>query len=291
MRVTERSQMQMMLNAQSRAETRLDSASRVAGLAARVTKPSDDPTAYGTLIRKNFAIELLEQHTDIATQAQGELDIAQNALSKGVDLLTRAREIAVTGANNTADAPARKLMGDEILMIRGQLLAAANTRHANKFLFGGTKTDVAPFGTDGVFVGNDQIVTVPIMEGVSAPITISGAKAFTAVGGRDIFTDLTNLATALQNNDVTNISGALKPLEDGTHQIVRAQVDAGFGTERFKTAVDILAATKEAIAGQMEREITGDSAAQLTELTLARTAYERSLAVTKELLSVSGRSG
>jgi len=290
MRVTERSQMNMLMTAQTRAENRLDLAARIAGQASQVAKPSDNPAGYGSMIRKNFALAILEQHIDIATQAQGELDIAQNALSTGINILTRAKEVALGANNTTSDAEARKLAGDEIMMLRGQLLAVANTRHANKYLFGGTKTDVAPFDNTGTFVGNDQTISVPILEGVSAPVTVSGAKAFTSVGGRDIFSDLDKLAQALYNNDTQGITASLDPLEASNRQVVRAQVDAGFGSERFKNALDVLASTKEAISSQLQQEINGEPTAQLTELSLARSAYERSIAVTKELLSMNAQS-
>ncbi|HVH43892.1 MAG TPA: hypothetical protein VM925_16175 [Labilithrix sp.] len=292
MRVTERTRMGMMLLAQNRASSRLDEASRIASGAQRVSKPSDDPTAYGSMIRKNYTLALLEQHSQIATRAQGELEIAQNSLSESIDLISRARESAIAGANTTADARTRQLLGDEIRTIRNSLMALANTRYSNKYLFGGTKTDAAPFDpTTGTFVGNDQTVRVPVLEGVAPAANISGAQAFTSAGGRDVFADLENLAQALYNNDAAGIQAAIAPLEAGHQQIVRAQVDAGFGADRFKMAVEMIDSTRAALAEQLHQEIEGDPAAQITEFTLARTAYERSVAVTKQLLSIATQGG
>ncbi|MBX3209331.1 MAG: hypothetical protein KF764_30135 [Labilithrix sp.] len=288
MRVTDRSRVGTMVLAQSRAASRLDDASRVAVNGQRVTKPSDDPAAYGSMIRKNYAVALLDQHSQIATRAQGELEIAQNALTEGIDLISRARQAAIAGANTTADAHARSLLGDEVKMIRDSLLSLANTRYANKFLFGGTKTDTAPFDpATGAFVGNDQTVRVPVFDGVSTPANVSGAMAFTSAGGRDIFADLDALVQALYSDDQAGIRAAIDPLEAGHRQIVRSQVEAGFGAERFRTAVDVIASTRTALAQQLHDEIQGDPAAQITEFTLARTAYERSVAVTKQLLSIA----
>ncbi|MBX3258130.1 MAG: hypothetical protein KIS78_12230 [Labilithrix sp.] len=291
MRVTDRSRVGMMVLAQSRASSRLDQASRVAVNGQRVTKPSDDPAAYGSMIRKNYAVALLDQHSQIATRAQGELEIAQTSLTECVDLLSRARQAAIAGANTTADAHARGLLGDEVKLIRDSLMTLANTRYANKYLFGGTRTDTAPFDpATGAFVGNDQTVRVPVLEGVATPANISGATTFTAAGGRDIFADLDALVQALYSDDQAAIRAAIDPLEAGHRQIVRAQVEAGFGAERFRTAVDVIASTRTAIAEQLQQEIEGDPAAQLTEFTLARTAYERSVAVTKQLLSIASSS-
>ncbi len=291
MRVTERTRIGMLVLAQSRASSRLDEAARIASGAQRVSKPSDDPAAYGSMIRKNYAIALLDQHSEIASRARGELEIAENALSQGLDLIARAREAAIAGANTTADAHARQLLGDEVRTIREELLAIANTRYANKYLFGGTRTDVEPFDpSTGAFAGNDQVIRVPVLEGVAPPGNVSGARAFTAVGGRDIFADLEALTQALYANDAPNIRSAIDPLDVGHQQIVRAQVEAGFGAERFGTAIDIIMSTRTALTEQLNEEVGGDPAAQITEFTLARTAYERSVAVTKQLLQI-GSSG
>lgn len=292
MRVTERSRVEMMRLAQDRAATRLDNASRVASSGQRVQKPSDDPAAYGSMIRKNYSLALLEQHSAIATRAQGELEVAQTSLSQGIDLLIRAKEAALAGATTTPDANARRLLGDEVKLIRDELLSLANTRYENKYLFGGTRNDVAPFDqTTGAFVGNADVIRVPVLDGVSVATNISGAQAFTAAGGRDVFADLEALSQALYANDETAVRNTIGNLDAGYGQLVRAQVDAGFGAERFGTSIDMLATTRTAIADQLEKQIQGDDVTQFTEFTLAKTAYERSVAVTKQLLSIQAQNG
>jgi flagellar hook-associated protein 3 FlgL len=288
MRVTERSRIDAMNLAQGRASARLDKAARVASNGQRVTKPSDDPAAYGAMVRRDYALATLEEHAKIASRAQGELDVVQNVLSTAVDIMARAQETAVNGLNDTTGESGRKLLAEDVRTMRDELLSIANTRYGDKYLFGGSKTDTMPFDqVNGAFYGNDQIVRVPVLAGVTPPSNVSGAKAFTSVGGRDIFADLAALAQALDANDEDAIRTASKPLTDGHAQLVRSQVDAGFSSERFRDAADVLTSTKAAITEQLSKEIEGDPATQLTELTLARTAYERSIAVTKELLAIT----
>lgn len=288
MRVTERSRIGAMLLSQNRASARLDKAARVASANQRVTKPSDDPAAYGAMVRRDHTLAMLEEHSKNATRAQNELDVVQNALSTGVDLITSVQESAVTGSNATSDANSRKLLAEDVRTMREELLSIANTRYGNKYLFGGTRTDAIPFDpATGAFNGNDQIVRVPVLDGVTPASNVSGARAFTTAGGRDIFADLDALAKALENNDVDGIRASLDPLKDAHAQLVRSQVEAGFGAERFRNALDVLTSTKAAVAERLSTEIDGDPAVQLTELTLARSDYERSIAVTKQLLSIS----
>ncbi len=288
MRITERSRISVMTTAQHRAAQRLSTAARVAASGQRVTKPSDDPAAYGSLVRRDYSIAMLEQHTQTASRAQGELEVAENALAAGVDVLRRAQETAVAGANATQDTTARKSLAEDVRTMREELLSIANTKFGNKYLFAGTRSDQIPFDqATGTFQGNDQIIRIPVMDGVTPPSNVSGAQTFTAAGGRDIFSDLATLAVALDNNDEAGIRAMLPNLTQGHAQLVQAQVQAGFNAGRFRDAQDVLTSTKSAIAERLNDEVVGDPATQITDLQLAKNAYERSVAVTKQLLSIS----
>lgn len=287
-RVTERSRTAVMSLAQSRAASRLDKATLVASSGQRVNKPSDDPTAYGSMVRRNQALGLIEEHTRSATRAQGALEIAHDRLARAGDLFARAQALAVNGANGTLDGGSRELIAGEVRAIREELVSLANTRYDDKYLFGGTRTDVAPFDpTTGAFLGNDQVLRVPVLDGAPQVASVSGAKAFTAAGGRDVFADLDALVSALEADDPDAIRATLEPLDASREQIVRAQVDASFGADRMRSALDVLATTKVVISEQLSNEIGGDPVAQLSDLTLARSAYERSIAVTKQLLEIA----
>lgn len=286
MRVTERSRIETLSLANSQNAARLDKAARIAASNQRVSKPSDDPASYGAMVRRDYDLAMLQTRSETASRTQGELEIANNALSAGVDIMERAQEAAIEGANATSDANARKLLAADVRAMRTELMSIGNTKYGNRYIFGGTKSDTIPFDANGAFMGNDQQINVPVMDGVQLPGNVSGAKAFTAAGGRDIFADLQELADALEANDQERISNTLKSLSEGHDQLVRTQVEAGYGARRFADAVDVLANTKAVVAERESQDINGDIASQITDLQMAQSAYERSLAVTKQLLSI-----
>jgi flagellar hook-associated protein 3 FlgL len=288
MRVTERTKIAMLLQGQSRSAARLQKASRIAAEAAKVSKPSDDPTAFASKVRRDQTLVLLERRSQLATHVASELEVGQNSLSEGIDILAKAREAAMNASSDTADVKTRALLAESVSALRASLLNIANTRYGSKYIFGGTRTNVAPFDdATGAFVGNDDVNRVPVMDGVAPPANLSGARAFTATGGRDIFKDLSDLQAALASNNTTGIIAGIGTIDACSTQLVRAQVEAGFMAERFRTAGDVLGSTKTILVESLTREITGDPVEQLTELSAARIAYERSVAVTRELLSMS----
>lgn len=287
MRVSEKMRLAGAVTAQNSLAARLDKASRVAARGERVTTPSDDPVAYASRVRTNHALTLIERRSELATKVSGELDVAEAALSTGVDLLAQARVAAVAGSNDTVDAGARKLLAQQVSALRDEMIGVANTRYGTKYLFAGTKTDAAPFTPAGAFTGNDLVTRVPLMDGVSPPANVSGARAFTAAGGRDILADLQALADALAANDVTAVRASIDSIDSSHTQLVRAETEAGLASERFRSAIDVLASTKTVVAQTRAAEVEGDPIAHLTELSQAKTAYERGVEVTKQLLSLT----
>lgn len=287
MRVSEKMRLASTSTAQSRLGTRLDKASRVASRGATVASPSDDPVAYATKVRSDHALTLIERRSEIATKVSGELDVAAGAISTGVDLLSQARESAVAGSNDSLDASARKLLGQKVNALREEMLGIANTRYGTKYLFAGTKTDTAPFDPSGAFVGNDVVMRVPLMDGVAPPANVSGARAFTAVGGRDVLADLKTLADALTTNDVATIRASIDHVDASHTQLVRGETEAGLAGERFRSAIDVMASTKILVTSARASEVEGDPFEHLTELSLAKAAYERGVEITRQLLSLS----
>jgi flagellar hook-associated protein 3 FlgL len=287
MRVTEKMRLAGTSTAQGRIGARLDKASRIASRGARVESPSDDPVAFAARVRADHQLALIETRSALATKVSGELDVAEGALSTGVDLLSQARAAAVQGANDTLDPSARKLLGQQVNALRDEMIGLANTRYGTKYLFAGTKTDTAPFDTTGAFVGNDVVTRVALMDGVSPPANVSGARTFTAVGGRDVLADLKTLADALNTNDVVGIRASLDLIDASHTQLVRGETEAGLASERFRSAIDVMASTKIVVATARASEVEGNPMDQLTELSQAKAAYERGVEVTRQLLSLS----
>lgn len=288
MRVTDRSRVETLMLANQRASEQLSKTSAIAASNQEVTMPSDDPAKYAEKVRRDYDQALLDARSSSASDAQGELEIASNALSSGVDIMQSAEDTAIQGANATSDPLTRKTLATSVLAMRNELMSVANTKYNDRYIFAGTKSDTIPFDqTTGQFNGNDQQINVPVMDGVNLPANASGAQAFTAAGGRDVFGDLQALADALNNNDDAGIQTALTNIKSGHDQIIKAQVQAGYSARRFSDAADVLGNTKAVVAQQESSDIDGDQATQITNMQLAQVAYQRSIAVTKAILSIN----
>lgn len=287
MRVTDNTRLLGVLRNNAVTTARLTTASRRASAGARVTKPSDDPVAYTTSLRRGSSIANMASRTRTARAAADELTIAERALDSVTELLGQAKSLAVQGANETLSPSDRGALALEVSGIREQLLALANTRGAGGFLFGGSRTDAAPFDATGAFLGNDGAMRVPVSDGVAPRMNVSGAKAFTTAGGTDVFAELAALSTALGTNDLAGIRTAIGTVQSGYDQVVSVQVDAGLSIERLRSAADVIDEASLAVAQSRARDVGADDMAGLaTELAAASTSYSQSLSVTRLLLAL-----
>lgn len=292
MRVTDTMRYNAALEARLGAERRVYDTSRTAASGLRVSKPSDDPAAYATSVRLDGRLAALGARTQDMSRASGDLGIAESTLSAVGDVLKRAKDVATWMASDTVDAVTRAQTADEVDQLRQSLLGLANTRGGQGYLFGGTRTDVPPFDTTGAFVGNDSQQGVEIADGVVVAANASGAQAFTAgAGGRDLLKDLQDFANALRANDKPGIIAAIGTSETGRRQIIDVRSASGLTLERLRSAGDVTLAAITKLQESKAAQIEADPVSAYSDLVTAQTAYERNLAVTKQLISMSSQQG
>jgi flagellar hook-associated protein 3 FlgL len=287
MRVTDQMKMTSLVTTNLATQKRLDAATRRAAAGTRVLKPSDDPSAYALASRHASSAAKLTAATRGAREAADEVALAERTLDAGASMIEEALASATQGANDTMSPNDRANLGRHVTALRDGLISLANSRGPSGYLFGGTNTATPPFDPSGAFTGNDGVVELPLTDGTTVRRNVSGARAFTAAGGQDVFANLTALSTALNTNNVAGIRSAIDALQSSHSQLVGMQADAGMSIERLTSAADVMDQSIVSLAGSQSRALGADDPAGLfTELSLASASYEQSLAVTRRLLAI-----
>ena len=265
---------------------RLMKASRVASSGLAVEAPSDGPSAYVAAASADGAMARLSSRRDVMSRAGGDLDLAETTLASATDAFVKAREIAIDMASGDKTAGERAMAANVVNVLRDTVMSFANARGANGYLFGGTATGTPPINAAGAFVGNDNVLGVEIADKVVVPSNVSGATAFTPKGGRDVLQDLANLSAALSTNNVAGIASSIDSVTASHAQIVDARTQAGLQADRFHSADSVASAALLSIAKAKSAAIEADPTSSYSELARAKTAYEQSIAVTSQLLSL-----
>ena len=254
----------------------------------RVNKPSDDPAAAAELARIRASQAQNEAGLKAASSAESDLTLSESVLAQANDLFTNAREIAQEGSNATLDANARATMASQVGLLKQQLLGIANTKGQNGYLFGGSQIQNQPFDASGNFSGDDDAHMVDLGTGTPTAVNVSGARAFTAAGGRNVFDDLDAIQTALQNNDQAAISNTFAGLEAARAQVVGVQADAGMRIDKLQTTEDVLTQAKTVLSTRQQSVAGADQYQAYSDLVTLGQSLNQAVGVAKQILSLGG---
>ena len=287
MRVTEQMRYDSVTSNLSQLNARQAKAATEAQTGIRVNLPSDDPIAAAQLARLSASQSQVTARRGTITSVRGDAEMAESSLQQASDLLASAKEIAVQGGNGSLGAAERATLALQVKDIHDQLVGIANTKGSSGYLFGGSATDAKPFSDTGVFSGNDDAHVVDIGNSTPTGVNASGAKAFTAAGGRDVFADLDALYTALNTNDTVGVSSSLDGLDTSRSQITNAQASVGITINKLDTSDSVLSAADLQNTKSQSEVGSADPAKAYSTLVQLNNALQQSLTVSKSILDLA----
>jgi flagellar hook-associated protein 3 FlgL len=148
--------------------------------------------------------------------------MTEASLSAGEDLISRAREIAVQGANSVLGPDDRAILATEIEAIQDQLLKLANTKSAmGDYIFSGHAiADPAFTEVDGVvqYAGDEGQRSLNIASGVTVSVRFHGSDVF-GEGDTGVFSVLQDLAVGLREGEDEVISSSITEI-DSSQQLM-----------------------------------------------------------------------
>lgn len=260
-------------------------ASRRASTGERVGAPSADPIAAADLSRMRSALAQNATHQKAINTVRGDVELAEGILDQATAILRRMDEISVQGANGALSADERTALAEEVAELKEELVSIANTKGGRGYIFGGTATDSRPFSAAGAFTANNDVQEVEVGPGLRARVNVSGADAFTASGGVDVFASVDALETALRTDNQAGVAASLDSIHASTDQLVRARADAGVILNRLD-ASDAALQKAELALTERQTDVGGaDPYDTYTDLVQVGQSIERAIAVSRSTLN------
>ncbi|MBW3630401.1 MAG: flagellar hook-associated protein FlgL, partial [Gemmatimonadetes bacterium] len=211
----------------------MEAAQQRLGTGLRLTRASDDPAATATALRTRGSINALEQHRRSIDVAKLRTTSEETALGQISDLLTRAKELAISQATATASASTRRAAGAEVEGLLRQAVSIGNTRIAGDYLFGGMSSDVRPFDVDesGASLGFTSTgPTGALSVEISAKNYLATTHSGVEVLGTDtvgVLASIRDLASALGSNDLQGITNALSSIDSAFETVQSLNAETG----------------------------------------------------------------
>jgi flagellar hook-associated protein 3 FlgL len=205
----------------------------------QVINASDAPNQSSTIQRLQSLLSRQESYQSslntVRTRLQGEEIVLQSV----GDLIVRAKEVALQGANDTLNAGNRDALAKE--MLRDQMLSLANTKDSNgNYLFAGSRVKQPAFSETAngspVYLGDQTHMNVRVGEQRSIAVNRTGTDAFVSVaridkGGTSVgvgfFKVMDDLIAGLKEVNGDNIRRGVGELDTLQTGVSEAQAQVG----------------------------------------------------------------
>jgi flagellar hook-associated protein 3 FlgL len=246
-----------------------------------ITRPSDDPAGASKALVLRESIKGTQQHQRNVQDGTSWADATEAALSSMTDVVHRAHELVIQGASEGTDAETRKAIAQEIDQLAGSLKEQANTQYAGRYLFSGTATGTAPYGSGDTYAGNSGQIAREIGTGVSVSIntTADGILGSGQAAGDDKLLDtLLDIRDHLVSGDTTSLQGTdINRLDTGLSTLMTARATNGALTNRLESASSRLDAIEELSTKGLSDVEDADMAKTMIDYSTQSAAYQAAL--------------
>ena len=271
MRVGENTTMNTVRESLNRSRLRMNDLQKQNATMKRINAPSDDPVGNVKLMAIRNETQDNTQFEKNANLAKAFLNYTDSSLEEVTNLLGRARELALGQASAAASgAESRAMVSQEVKNIQSQLIAIANRRLGDRYIFSGYKTNTQPFDTDGHgnYQGDDGNIMVEVQKDVFIGMNIPGRELFignlpppapkaspegskqtgpergpaaATMPGLDpresIFHTIEALRVGLMTNDVDQIRATLEPLDKLSTRVITTRSQIGARSAGIESAI------------------------------------------------------
>ena len=247
----------------------------------------DSPLGSADLVDITEHALRLDAYRFNITNSTNQLKSAESVLNLANNAFVSIHTLGVQAATETLNDEARKAILNEMEKLREELLSIGNSKVDGRYLFAGSKIEDAPFelvetspGSDlfnVVYKGNNNVISVPVGDGVEVVAGVSGEKALGAVFKKvdDLIEAISNSITGL--GTVEGIGTALGGYNEALNELGQARGQLGVSlsmVERLSEMINV----RDGVLKEQRSSIEDANILDVTvRITLLRTAISAAL--------------
>ncbi len=186
MRITNNMLVNNMMNNIGNNLVRMDKYQNQLSTGKKIAVPSDDPVVAARALKLRTDVAEVDQYKRNSKDAQSWMDITESTLANIGDVLQRARELTVQGANGSNTTQDTQKIAEEVKQLRAQLIHLGNTTYAGRYIFSGYKTNTKLIdeatGEYYIDVNNSENIKYEIGIGDDININVPGGDLFSNGG-------------------------------------------------------------------------------------------------------------
>ena len=278
MRITPTTQTRTFLENLNRLRIREDQAHAELSSGKSVNRLSDNPFAASQASRITSVMAENDQFIKINEQLQGRLQTTDSVLQALIQSIDAGKSLAAQALSGTTTPESRAALATAVEGVRQEVLSASNTQFDGNYLFAGTETSTQPFvDTAGTvtYQGNDEAIYQRLDRSVVVQTNITGQDLFVAAPSP--FDVLTNLKTAITNNDATAIRAGLADLDAIQNRMNTTAATVGNNIRLTEQLQNALHTHNQTLQEHVSTMTDADMAKSITDLNLTTQAISAAL--------------
>jgi len=295
MRITNNIMSRAQFDGLSAAMAALDKAQSQVTSGKRLQVASDDPTAAMQVMNSDSALRALDQYRTNVQMASSRVSTEDSVLQQIGDLVTRAKELAVSQATGTANSQTRSVANAEVQQLFAQAIDLGNTKFGNEYMFGGDQSQTAPFASSGSGATLSFTSTNP--QGTRSVAIGDGELIAASLDGKSLLLDsgvldaMKALSAALDPSSPTygqaGIADAATKLDDAFQGVQSLVGDVGARGKQLDTTQQNLDAYKTNLTTFKSDLQDVDIEQAVTELTQRQMAYQAAMLATTKVMGLT----
>lgn len=297
-RVTQRSITTTVMKGLQGNQTRMQQIQEQLSSGKQVNRPSDSPVKTVEAMQFRGTLSRTEQYIRNAEDGIAVLGTADTVLSKGLEMVRRARDLTLTGMNASNGAQGREALAAEIDQLREGLIGIANTRYLDRPIFGGNTSGALAYSTPvagdpaGEFVGDTGASLRTVAAGTQVEVTVTGPEAFGEPdSGSQLFEVLAGLSAQLRGEPatggVTDLDDGLTKLDRATERIIATLGKIGARFNRVETMKTKAEESLVTLTNSLAEVESIDLPKTIVELQMQEVAYKAALGATARVVQPS----
>jgi len=251
-----------------------------------VAKASDNPTAVPAIIGSRSSISASDRYITNCQSVQEHLSSAETYIDSVLDIMDRAKEIAVSAANDSLSDDDLATYLDEVGQLQEGLLDLANAQVEGRYIFAGYDDLAQPFsGSPVSYSGSADHRMISVSPDATVADNITGEELFTCP--IDLFATLDDLATALGSGDTASISRQLTPLEKAAQQVRTQQSRLGNTMNRLDDLISLHTRFQLLTTEKLSTQEDADLSEVLSDVSRMELSLEATMEVASRVSSLS----
>ncbi len=265
----------------------------------KIKVASDDPSNYASLIQAKAAGMRFDMYSETMSDATTDLNAGVSALGEATDVLTRAKQIAIEGADGSTDDTGFGALATEVDTLISRMTTAGNAQIDGKYIFSGTATGTPPFRASALdaqghptaiaYDGSADRARVLIGPGQTADTKYVGSDVFQQAGGdafqslitlRDTLRDQT-LAPGAKSQAISQIIGQVDAAQQAISGSVGEQSSRLASLSALQSRLSDMKLSSAEQATNLEGTDIAEAVVRMQEL---QSSLEATMAVTAKLL-------